>query len=157
MTVWAMLVGMATLINITMVGALVSVAGNIPDSSFLAILSRYLRDKESPPGAVLYPVVAAARLQRLRRRMHVATAVAAAMAAALSLWALFKGWGAVAIAAITLWLLAANLAFIGIPLGLWRRRAGGIRDEDVQEAWKKFQPARQEDAADGESPDGGPD
>ncbi|MEW6555511.1 MAG: hypothetical protein AB1384_14645 [Actinomycetota bacterium] len=154
MAVWAMLIGMATLINITMVGAMVSLAGNVPDSSFLAILSRYLADKGSPPGTVLYPVEAAARLERLRRRVHAATAVAAAAAAALSLWALFDGWGAVAMSAVTLWMLAANLTLLGIPLGLWSRRAGKIGEEDVEEAWKKSRPAQREEAAGGGGPDG---
>lgn len=153
MAVWAMLIGMATIINITMVGAMVSLVGNIPDSSFLAILSRYLGSRESPPGAVLYPLEAAARLERLRRRVHMAAAVGIVLAVGLTVWALADGWGAVAMSAITMWLLAANLALLGIPLGLWRRRAGKISEDAVEEAWQKSQPAPREETADGGNPD----
>jgi hypothetical protein len=153
MAVWAMLIGMATIINITMVGAMISLAGNIPDSSFLAILSRYLGGKKSPPGSILYPLEAAARLERLRRRVDLSAAVVAVMAAGLSAWALADGWGVVAMSAITLWLLAANLAFLGIPLGLWRRRAGKIREDAVEEAWKISQPPQSEEAGDADDLD----
>jgi hypothetical protein len=140
MAVWAMLVGMVTIVNITMVGATTSLAGNIPDSSFLAILSRYLARKGEPPGAILYPLEAASRLERLRRKALGAAAAAALAGLGLTIWALAAGWGAVAMSAITLWLLAANIAFLDVPLGLWRRRAGKIREEDVEEAWRKSQP-----------------
>jgi hypothetical protein len=154
MAVWAMLIGMATIINITMVGAMISLAGNIPDSSFLAILSRYLGGRESPPGSILYPLEAAARLERLRRRVDLSAVVVAVMAAGLSVWALADGWGVVAMSAITLWLVAANLALLGIPLGLWRRRAGQIPQDAVEEAWEKYHPAQPEGAAEGGGPYG---
>lgn len=137
MALWAMLIGMVTLINITMVGAITSLAGNIPDSSFLAILSRYLGGRDLPAGAVLYPLEAASRLEGLRRKTLMAAAVCAAVAAGLTLWALAAGWGAVVMSAITLWVLAANAAFLEIPLGIWRRRAAGIREEGAEEASSK--------------------
>lgn len=139
MAVWAMLIGMATLVNITMVGAMTSLAGNIPDSSFLAILSRYLGGKGSPPGSILYPLEAASRLERLRRRVLQVAAVSALAASGLTVWALAAGWGVVAMSAITLWALTANIAFLHIPLGLWGRRAVRIREDDVEEAWRKSQ------------------
>ena len=137
MAVWAMLVGMVTLVNITMVGAMTSLAGNIPDSSFLAILSRYLGDRGGPEGALLYPLEAASRLERLRRRVLLAVAVSALAAAGLTVWSLAAGWGAVAMSAITLWALVTNIALLQVPLSLWRRRAGRIRQEDMEEAWRK--------------------
>jgi len=139
MAVWAMLIGMATLINITMIGAMTSLAGNIPDSSFLAILSRYLVRKGEPPGVILSPLEAASRLERLRRRALQAAAAVALLGAGTTIWALAAGWGAVAMTSITLWLLAANLAFLEIPLALWRRRAGKINDDAVEEAVRKSQ------------------
>jgi hypothetical protein len=146
MAVWAMLIGMATLIDITMVGAITSLAGNIPDSSFLAILSRYLGGKGSPPGAVLYPLEAASRLERLRRNVLRAAVAVAVLATGFTVWALAAGWGAVAMTAITLWLLAANLAFQDIPLGLWRRRAGKIKEGAVEEAMRKSRPVPPDEA-----------
>ncbi len=137
MAVWAMLLGMVTLVNMTMIGATISLAGNVPDSSFLAILSRYLAGKGSPRGAVLYPLEAASRLERLRRRVLAAAAACVAAALALTVWGLIAGWGPVAMSAITLWMLAANTAVLSMPLGLWRRRAGKIRESDVEEAWRK--------------------
>ncbi len=153
MAVWAMLIGMATIINITMVGAMISLTGNIPDSSFLAVLSRYLGGKGSPPGAILYPLEAAARLERLRRRVHGTAAAVAVVAAGLTVWALADGWGTVAMSAITLWMLAANVAFLGIPLGLWKRRAAKIREDAVEEAWHKSQAVQQQEPAGGNGMD----
>jgi hypothetical protein len=132
-----MLLGMATIINITLVGALVSLAGNSPDSSFLVILSRYLRKKEEPARVVLYPVDAAARLERVRRRVTMAGIASALIAGGLTIYALAVGWGNYAMLAITLWLVAGNLAFLQIPLGLWRRRAGKMGEEAVEEALAK--------------------
>ena len=158
MAIWAMLLGMATLINITMTGALMSLAGNIPDGSFLAILSRYFRKGEEADGVILYPATVASRLVRLRRRVLQAAAVAAAVAAALTVWALAAGWGTVAMLAVTCWIVAANLAFFHIPLALWRRRAGKMSDDTVEEAWRKSQgitpapgPGEGEDAARGDT------
>ena len=141
MAIWAMLIGLVSLINITMIGAIISLAGNIPDSAFLAILSRYLGGKDRPPGAVLYPLEAASRLERLRRNVLRTAAAVAALAAGFTAWALTAGWGAVAMTAITLWLMAANIALLHMPLGLWRRRAGKIRESAVEEAARKSRPA----------------
>jgi hypothetical protein len=149
MAAWAMFLGMATLVNVTMTGALVSLVGNIPDSSFLIILSRYL-GKRMPPGGVLHPLEATSRLERLRGRVLVAAAVIAAAGAAFSLWALLEGWGAVAMLAITFLLAAANLAFLSTPLALWIRRAGRMGDGAVEEAKRKARPGQPEQAA-GES------
>ena len=45
MAVWVMLLGMVTLIDVTMIGAIMQVAGNIPDGPLLQIISRYLKNK----------------------------------------------------------------------------------------------------------------
>jgi hypothetical protein len=140
LSVWAMLLGMATIINITLVGALISLAGNIPDSSFLVILSRYLRKKEESARVVLYPVDAAVRLERVRKRAVIAVIASASIAGGLTVYALAVGWGTVAMLAITFWLVAGNLAFLQVPLGLWRRRAGRMGDEAVEEAMGKALP-----------------
>ncbi len=135
-----MLLGMAALVNITMVGAVMSLAGHIPDSSFLVILSRYLRRRGEPEGAILYPAEAASRLERARSRVSQAAAALAAIGVGLTVWALAAGWGVVAMMAITAWAVAANLAFYHTPLSLWKRRAGKMREDDVEEAWRKAQP-----------------
>ena len=144
MSVWALLLGMATIINITLVGALVSLAGNIPDSSLLVILSRYLRKKDESARIVLYPVDAVARLERLRKKMAMAVAVAALIGGGLSIYAFVDGWGSVAMLAITFWAVAGNLAFLRVPLGLWRRRAGRMESEVVEEALVKVVPGIEE-------------
>lgn len=118
-----MLLGMATLINITMVGALMSLAGNIPDRPLLNIFSRYLTKKEEPPGTVLHPWEAATRLRRLRKRMLEAAVAAAVVGAVLSVLALNHGWGAPAMLAVTFWLVSGNLLFASIAPASWRRRA----------------------------------
>jgi hypothetical protein len=120
---WAMLLGMVSLINVTMVGALMQLAGNIPDESLLYILSRYLRREDGPQGAVLHPWEAASRLGRLRRRFLWACVVAAVVGIGLSIWALSVGWGVAAMLAVTSWVVAGNLLFGSIPLAAWRRRA----------------------------------
>ena len=153
MAIWVMLLGMATLINITMVGALLSLVGNIPDSSFLVILSRYLKKGEEPQEALLFPLEAASRLERLRRRTLQAAVAVAVVGAGLSVWALAVGWGAVAMLAITTWMVAANLAFFHIPLALWKRRAGKMRGDAVEEAGRKSQPEPSEQAVEGSRPD----
>jgi len=153
LAIWVMLLGMATLINITMVGALLSLVGNIPDSSFLVILSSYLKKKDEPREALLFPLEAASRLERLRRRVLQAAAAAAAVGTGLSVWALVVGWGAVAMLAITTWMVAANLAFYHIPLALWKRRAGKMREEAVEEAGRKSQPEPTEQAVEESRPD----
>lgn len=155
MSVWAMLLGMATIINITLLGALVSLAGNIPDSSFLVILSRYLRKKDESARIVLYPVDAVARLEHLRKRVAITVATAALIAGGLTVYALAVGWGTFAMLAITFWLVAGNLAFLQVPLGLWRRRAGRMGDEAVEEALGKAMPGIEERTD--ESEDGGGD
>lgn len=158
MVIWAMLLGMVTLINITMTGTLMSLTGNIPDGSFLVILSRYFRKRGEAEGGILYPAVVASRLARLRRRILQAAAAAVVVAVALTAWALAAGWGTVAMLALTCWIAAANLAFFHIPLALWRRRAGKMSDDTVEEAWRKSQltasvpgSGEGEDAAHGEA------
>ncbi len=118
-----MLLGLATLINVTMVGALMSLAGNIPDLPLLHILSRYLKKKDEPPEALLHPWEAASRLARLRKRILGAGVAVAVVGAGISMWALTVGWGAVAMLAITCWAFAANLLFVSIAPANWRRRA----------------------------------
>ncbi len=123
MAAWAMILGMLTLVNVTMVGALMQLAGNIPDDPLLVILSRYLRKKGEPENAVLHPMEACSRLQRIRHRVMIAAAVSAATALGLTVAAVFAGWGAVAVAAVTLWIVAANVAFLDIPLASLARRS----------------------------------
>jgi hypothetical protein len=122
LAVWAMLLGMVTLIDVTMVGALMSLAGNIPDMPLLHILSRYLKKKDEPSEALLHPLEAASRLARLRKRILGACIATAVMGAGLSVWALSEGWGTVAMLAITCLVIAGNLLFDSIPLASWRRR-----------------------------------
>ncbi|RJP33010.1 MAG: hypothetical protein C4536_04630 [Actinobacteria bacterium] len=148
-----MMLGMATLINITMVGALVSLAGNIPDSSFLVILSRYLKKREEPEGALLYPAMAASRLERLRRRALQVAAAVAVIAAGLTVWTLLDAWGAAVMLAVTAWTVAVNLAFYHIPLALWKRRAGKMREDAVEEAWRKSRRIPPEQQAEGSGED----
>ncbi len=140
MLVLVMILGMISLVNVTMVGATASLAGSIPDSSFLVILSRYLRRKGEPSPALLYPLETASRLERLRRSLVVAAGLVAALAAALSIWALATAWTAVIMAAVSLWVLAANAAFLTVPLGIWRRRAARMPDDVLEEAAKKAAP-----------------
>ncbi len=146
MAVWALILCTLTLINITMVGAMVSLVGNIPDSSFLAILSRYLGGKARPPGAIIYPLEAASRLANIRVKLLWAAVVGAVSGLCLTVWAFIEGWGVEAMLALTIWLLAANVAFLAIPLGTWKRRAGGIKEDDVEEAARKSMPIMREEA-----------
>jgi hypothetical protein len=132
LTIWVLLLGMVAVVEITMVGALVSLAGNIPDTSFLAILSRYLKKKNEPAGALLHPMEAAARLERLRTKSMRAAAVSAGIGVGVSVWALFAGWGPVAMLAITFWFIAGYLVLLGAPLVSWKRRAGRIRVEEAE-------------------------
>lgn len=140
MLAWAMVLGLASLVNVTMAGAMASLAGSIPDSSFLVILSRYLKKKTEPLPALLYPVEAASRLERLRRAISLVSGGLAAAAAAASIWALAQGWGLVGAVAVTLWVLAANLAFLAVPVGIWRRRAARMPDGVLDEAASKLNP-----------------
>ena len=133
MAAWMLMVGMVTIINVTMVGAMVQLAGNIPDRSLLAIFSRYLKKRGEPEGSLLHPLEAAYRLGRLRRGSLWSAAAAAAAAAGFTFWALAAGWGAVALTALTLWVAAANLAFLSLPLDSWRRRARRMDWEVMEE------------------------
>jgi hypothetical protein len=123
MAALAMLLGMVTLMDVTMAGALMSLAGNIPDRSLLHIFSRYLRKKGEPAGALLHPWEVASRLARLRRAVLGACVAAAVVGVGFTMWALSAAWGAPAMLAITFWVLAGNFLFDSIPLASWRRRA----------------------------------
>lgn len=129
MAAWVMLLGMITLINVTMVGAVMQLAGNIPDASLLVILSRYLGRGKEPPQALLHPLEASSRLQRLRRKSLLLAAVFAAAGFGFTIWALAVGWGPVGMTAITMWLLAANVAFLDVPLASLRRRTSCMGPE----------------------------
>jgi hypothetical protein len=123
LAVWAMVIGMITLMNITMLAAIMQVAGSIPDRSLLHILSRYLKRKREPPEALLHPWEATSRLGRMRKRILGGCVAMAVLGAALSVWALSIGWGVVAMLAITCWLAAGNLLFDSIAPASWQRRA----------------------------------
>ncbi len=147
MVLWAMLMGMITLINVTMVGAVMQVFGNVPDLAFLKIVSRYPRKKAEPEDLPLSPWQAAQRLRRVHTwviRLCVAVAVAAI---GISIWALAAGRGAVAMTAIALWVIAGNLFFSSIAPANWRRRAGridpNIYDEEP-EGKPPYQPTERE-------------
>ena len=118
-----MLLGMLTLINITMLAALVQVTGKLPDASLVQIFSRYLKGKDEPQDALLNPLEAANRLERHSRRVLAACIALVGIAVALSMAAAAVGWGVVAMLAITCWVLAANLGLISAALSSWRRRA----------------------------------
>jgi hypothetical protein len=136
LAVWGMLLGMLTLINITMLGAMVQVTGNLPDKSLIQIFSRYLKRKDEPQDALLNPLEAANRLERHRRRVLVACSVLVGIAVALSIAAAGVGWGTVAMLAVTCWVLVANLGLISAALSSWRRRASrmweAMKDEITQ-------------------------
>jgi hypothetical protein len=150
-----MLLGMFTIINVTLVGALVSLAGNIPDSSFLVILSRYLRKKEESPRIILYPVESATRLEHARRKVVAACIIAVVAAGGLTVWALAGGWGTVSMLAVTLWVIAANIGFLQVPLGLWKRRVGRMQDSAMEEAVQRALSAAAADEAGGGGSDSG--
>ena len=152
-----MLLGMVTLVNITLVGALVSLVGNIPDSSFLVILSRYLRRKEESAKAILYPVEAVTRLELMRRKMVIAFTVSGIIAGGFTVWALAVGWGTAFMLAITFWVIAGNLAFLDVPLGLWKRRAGRMPEHTMEEAMLKALSATPAEKVDGGGPNAGED
>lgn len=124
---------MISLIDVTMLGALMQVTGNIPDSSLLQILSRYLGRKAESDGAVLNPLEISSRLHRLRAVVLAAAAAAALAAAAASVWATAAGWWWMVMLAITGWTLAANLAVISLVLAAWRRRALHMWDDIKEE------------------------
>jgi hypothetical protein len=128
-----MLLGMFTLINITMLGAVIQVTGRLPDASLLHIFSRYLKGREEPGDVLLHPLEAAKRLNRHRRRVLVACGVTAGIAAALSIASAAVGWGVVAMLAVTCWVSAANLALISAALSSWRGRADRIWDAMKEE------------------------
>lgn len=140
MAVWAMLLGMVTLIDITMAGALMSVAGNIPDGSLLAILSRYLKGKQEPEMVILHPLEAASRLKRLRGKVMKAALASAVVGVGLSIWALAVGRGVVAMLALTLFVATANLALLNALLVSWERRAGRMGEDAAEEALRKSMP-----------------
>ncbi|WP_287153134.1 hypothetical protein [Candidatus Solincola tengchongensis] len=122
-----MLLGMVTLINVTMVGAVMQLVGHIPDGSLLVILSRYLRRKDNPPGALLLPEEASSRLHKLRRRAALLALTACGPGLGFTLWATAAGWGPVAGAALAFWALAGNLGFLTLPLGSLAGRTRRMR------------------------------
>ena len=135
MAAWVMILGMVTLINVTMVGAVMQLAGNIPDPSLLVILSRYLRkkeEKEEPRELLLHHLEASARLQRLRRRSALLAVLLALAACGLTIGALVVGWGAWGMAAVTFWILAANVAFLDVPLAALKRRSSRMNPGDAR-------------------------
>lgn len=125
-----MILGMVTIINVTMVGAVMQLAGHVPDASLLVILSRYLRRREEPPEALLLPVEASFRLRRLRKFSGILALAACVPGLAFTIWASAVGWGAAAGAALAFWVVAANLGFLTIPLASLARRASRIRLEE---------------------------
>jgi hypothetical protein len=135
MAAWVMILGMVTLINVPMVGAVMQLAGNIPDPSLLVILSRYLRkkeEKEEPRELLLHHLEASARLQRLRRRSALLAVLLALAACGLTIGALVVGWGAWGMAAVTFWILAANVAFLDVPLAALKRRSSRMNPGDAR-------------------------
>lgn len=155
MAAWAMLLGMVTLINVTMVGAIMQLAGHIPDASLLAILSRYLKKRGEPREALLHHLEASARLQRLRRRSALLAASLAVVAVGLTVWALTAGWGTPGMGAVTFWILAANAAFLDVPLAALKRRSSRMRPEDaVAEATRAGSALSEETGREATRPEG---
>jgi hypothetical protein len=144
MILWALLLVMITVINVTMVAAVMQLFGSIPDKAFMKILSRYLRKKSEPKQIPLSPSDVAARLGGLHRRiLHICLALIVA-AIALSIWTLAVGWGAVGMTAGALWVAAGNIFFSSIAPANWRRRSLRIKptvyvDDDENEPSKKDQ------------------
>lgn len=124
-----MVLGMVSLVNVTMVGAIMQLAGNIPDGSLLAILSRYLGRKGEREETLLLPVEASSRLRRLQRRTGILALAACMPGLGFTVWAASVGWGAVAGAALSFWMLAGNLGFLTLPLASLARRARRMRLE----------------------------
>ena len=142
MLLWVMLLGMMTLINVTMVGAVMQVFASVPDVAFLTIISRPRTRKTDPEEVPLSPWDASQRLGKILRRIIGSCIAIAASAIAISIWALAAGWGAVAIIAITLWVVAGNLLFTSIAPANWRRRASRIRPDIYDEEPEKSHPER---------------
>lgn len=126
MAVWALILGMITLINVTMVAALMQVFGGVPDQAFLKIMARYLLRKDEPREISLGPWETASRLRRVYRRIIEACAAAAVIGAGLTAWALVAGWGPIAMSAITFWVIAGDLLFASVAPANWQRRARRI-------------------------------
>ncbi|MDY6795578.1 MAG: hypothetical protein SWK76_09930 [Actinomycetota bacterium] len=137
MAVWAMLLGMVSLINITMLGALIQVTGNLPDRPLLQIMSRYLKRKKEPKEVLLHPLEAAKRLARLRNTLLAAADAAGVVGAGLAICASAEGWGVVAMLAVTAGVAAGNLALASIAPSSWRRRVvliwEGMKEEVTRE------------------------
>ncbi len=125
-----MVLGMVTIINVTMVGAVMQLAGQIPDGSLLVILSRYLGKKGERQEALLAPLEASARLRGLRRRTGALALAACAPGLAFTVWASLSGRGALVGAALAFWTAAGNLAFLTLPLASLERRARRMRPEE---------------------------
>jgi hypothetical protein len=135
MVLVALLLVMATVINVTMIAAVMQLFGNVPDGPFLKIISRHLRRKSEEKDVLLSPGDATERLGAIHRgiiRICVAIVVAAT---AMSIWALAVGWGPFAMAAITLWVIAGNLFFSSIAPANWGRRARRIKPAVYEEDW----------------------
>lgn len=131
-----MVLGMVSLVNVTMVGAIMQLAGNIPDGSLLVILSRYLRRKGEHEESLLLPVEASSRLRRLQRRTGTLALASCVPGLGFTLWAASVGWGAVAGAALSFWVLAGNLGFLTLPLASLARRARRMRLDEGPEPAK---------------------
>lgn len=127
MIAFVMVLGMITLINVTMVGAVMQMLGHIPDESLLVILSRYLKRRDDPPEALLLPTEASSRLHGLRRRAVLLALVACGPGLGFTVWAASDGWGPVAGTALAFWVMAGNLGFLALPLASLAGRARRIR------------------------------
>lgn len=133
MVAWVMVLGMATIVNVTMVGAIMQLAGSIPDGSLLVILSRCLRRKGEPAGELLLPAEASSRLRRLRRRSGILALTSCLPGLGFTIWASTIGWGVVAGLALSFWVMAANLGFLTLPLASLARRARRMRPGEERE------------------------
>lgn len=133
MIAWVMVLGMLTIVNVTMVGAIMQLAGSIPDGSLLVILSRCLKRKGDPAGELLLPAEASSRLGRLRRRTGILALISFLPGLGFTIWASTLGWGVVAGLALSFWVMAANLGFLTLPLASLARRARRMRPGEERE------------------------
>lgn len=117
-----LILGIITVVCVTMVGAISSMMGQVPERSFLRILGHYLAHKDFTQG--ISRIEAREALRRIRRRLDIlaigmlgAAAVAGGVGGALRSRV---GYGTVAVLAV----LAVNLYFIGVMFGGWIKRLG---------------------------------
>jgi hypothetical protein len=116
-----MLLGMFSLVNVTMLAALYQLTSQLPDQPLLHILTRYLEPETRERGGLIHPSEATVKLGKLRKKVFILSGITACTASGLTVaWAAAGGgWGP---AALALWVAALNLFLVSLPLGRLSRR-----------------------------------